>query len=302
MRASAWCAWQVTITPIQSSHLLPYVINNKSSFYWLRIRCSPVSTAAAVSPTSGSSSTGKQLERQLEELRLRRHGGQSVSRPTSTRAKLKRAARSFSDFFRGKSFSSRSSGSRGGSGSAGPGSDSAAGSADVDAAFYGDGTKPITVEPFIWNEFPLEVRALRVVRDVACGLAGGVRWWRGVAHETNATSCGSVVHNQPIRRVNRERTPCCLFARRWTRTRCHGFDCSKRPNQARPGSLRRRRRGKNKPSVSTAASCTTPSRRRAWCRRYRAPCFAPTTAATTCRKCVCTTCLLYTSPSPRDRG
>lgn len=202
----------MTITPIQSSHLLPYVINNTSSFYWLRIKCSPVSTAAGLSPTSLGSTSGKHLEKQLEELRLQRHERADSAKPTSTRAKLKRAARSFSDFFRGRSFSSRS---RSAAMSTTP-----AGGKAVDDAFYGGGTKPITVEPFIWNEFPLEVGVCCHCCHCCCccgrgdngGSYGGVAMVR-----VSRSPSGTRAHSPSLSLVH---------VRRSTLRHSRGFECS----------------------------------------------------------------------------
>eukprot|EP00750_Incisomonas_marina_P023776 INCI5057.12.p1 GENE.INCI5057.12~~INCI5057.12.p1 ORF type:complete len:822 (-),score=138.08 INCI5057.12:845-3310(-) len=158
----------VTITPIQSSHLLPYVVMNKSSLYWLKIRCS----SSTKSDDRGPTNPGEELTRRLESLRLRHQRGLSQkSGSRSAGHKLKQAAKSFSNFFRGKSMRPVTVGEA-----------SRAADDEVDNALYGEGTKPITVEPFIWTQFPLTVdtASLPVFRvplnrssHTALGLNGG---------------------------------------------------------------------------------------------------------------------------------
>ena len=139
--------------------------------YWLKIRCSSSTKTGDRSPTS----TGEELTKRLESLRLQRQRGRSLKSERSAGQKFRQAAKSFSNFFLGKSTSSVAA--RDASHAADAADD------EVDNALYGKGTTPIPVEPFICNQFPLTVDTaslpcFRVPSDrspihAALGLNGG---------------------------------------------------------------------------------------------------------------------------------
>lgn len=117
--------------------------------YWLKIRCS----SSTKTDDRGPTSSGEELTRRLESLRVQRQRGRSLKSGSSRSAgqKFRQAAKSFSNFFLGKSARSVAAGD------ASRAADAADDDNEVDNALYGQGTKPITVEPFIWNQFPLTV-------------------------------------------------------------------------------------------------------------------------------------------------